>query len=395
MSMKRSTTKHIRTTHTGSLPRPTEMLETMRAMANGQAYDKTGYEAALAKHVAEIVKKQVEAGIDVVTDGECSKPSFQHYVAERLEGFEARMPPGGLAVPTGPMGVDGRDAKLFPDFYQNVLENNPFKHTIRMAPRVCVGPIRYVGQEKLQRDIRNLKTAMAAAGADEGFMPSVAPTTSLKNEYYKNDDEFLDAYGDAMREEWKAILDAGLLLQIDFPSLVSAWDTESNTKSLADYRKWTEGRIAHLNHALRGLPEDRIRFHTCYGVNFGPRVTDLQLEDIIDLIFAIKAGAYSFEAANPRHEHEFHLLERIKVPAGKVLIPGAVTHSNVMIEHPELVADRMTRWARAAGTENVMFGNDCGFQSTAGNSEIPVTVAWAKLQALGNGARIASKRSGP
>jgi len=392
MSMKRSTTKRIRTTHTGSLPRPTEMLETMRAMANGQAYDKAAYEAALTKNVAEIVKKQVEAGIDVVTDGECSKPSFQHYIAERLDGFEARMPAGGLPVPTGPMGVNGRDAKLFPDFYQNVLENNPFKHTIRMAPRVCVGPIKYVGQEKLQRDIRNLKTAMAAAGADEGFMPSVAPTLSLKNEYYKSDDEFLDAYGDAMREEWKAILDAGLLLQIDFPSLVSAWDTESNTKSLADYRTWTEGRIAHLNHALRGLPEDRIRFHTCYGVNFGPRVTDLQLEDVIDLIFTIKAGAYSFEAANPRHEHEFHLLERIKLPAGKILIPGAITHSNVMIEHPELVADRMMRWARAVGAENVIFGNDCGFQSTAGNSEIPVTVAWAKLQALGDGSRLASKR---
>jgi 5-methyltetrahydropteroyltriglutamate--homocysteine methyltransferase len=391
MSMKRSTNK-IRTTHTGSLPRPPEMLETMRAIATGQHYDSGAYEAALTKNVAEIVKRQVEAGIDVVTDGECSKPSFQHYVAERLDGFEARMPPGGLPVPTGPMGVGGRDAQMFPDFYQNVLENNPFKHTIRMAPRVCVGPIRYVGQEKLQRDIRNLKTAMAAAGADEGFMPSLAPTLSMKNEYYKNDDEYLDAYGEAMREEWKTILDAGLLLQIDFPSLVSAWDTASNTMSLADYRKWTEARIAHLNHALHGLPEDRIRFHTCYGVNFGPRASDLQLEDIIDLIFTIKAGAYSFEAANPRHEHEFHVSEKVKLPPGKILIPGAVTHSNVMIEHPELVAERMARWARTAGKENVIFGNDCGFQSTAGNSEIPVTVAWAKLKALGEGARIASKR---
>ena len=390
--MKRSTKDHIRTTHTGSLPRPPDMLETMRAMATGQTYDRPAYEASLTKNVAEIVRKQVEAGIDVVTDGECSKPSFQHYVAERLDGFEARMPPGGLPVPTGPMGVGGRDATMFPDFYRSVLENNPFKHTIRMAPRVCVGPIRYVGQEKLQRDIRNLKTAMAAAGADEGFMPSLAPTLSMKNEYYKNDDEFLAAYGEAMREEWKAILDSGLLLQIDFPSLVSAWDTASNTMSLADYRKWTEARIAHLNHALRGLPEDRIRFHTCYGVNFGPRVSDLQLEEIIDLIFTIRAGAYSFEAANPRHEHEFHLLERIKQPPGKILIPGAITHSNVMIEHPELIADRMERWARAAGRENVIFGNDCGFQSTAGNSEIPVTVAWAKLQALGEGSRIASKR---
>ena len=390
--MKRSTSTHIRTTHTGSLPRPAEMLETMRAMAAGQPYDEKAYEAALTRNIADIVKKQVAAGIDTVTDGECSKPSFQHYVAERLDGFEARMPPGGLPVPTGPMGVGGRDAAMFPDFYANVLENNPFKHTIRIAPRVCVGPIRYVGQEKLQRDIRNLKSAMAAAGADEGFMPSLAPTTSLKNEYYKSDDEFLDAYGEAMREEWKTIIDAGLLLQIDFPSLVSAWDIVSNTTDLAGYRKYTEARIAHLNHALRGLPEDRIRFHTCYGVNFGPRVSDLQLADIVDLFFTIKAGAYSFEAANPRHEHEFHLLERIKLPDGKILIPGAITHSNVMIEHPELVADRIARWAKVAGAENVIFGNDCGFQSTAGNSEIPVTVAYAKLQALGKGAQIASRR---
>jgi 5-methyltetrahydropteroyltriglutamate--homocysteine methyltransferase len=392
MAMKRSSKNHVRTTHTGSLPRPAEMLETMRAMAAGQPIDEKAYEAALTKNIAQIVKQQVEAGIDTVTDGECSKPSFQHYVAERLDGFEARMPPGGLPVPTGPMGVGGRDAQLFPDFYKGVLEHNPFVHTIRIAPRVCVGPIRYVGQAKLQRDIRNLKNAMEAAGADEGFMPSLAPTTSLKNEYYKNEDEFLEAYGEAMREEWKTILDAGLLLQIDFPSLVSAWDTASNTMSLADYRKFTGKRIAHLNHALRGLPDDRIRFHTCYGVNFGPRVTDLQLADVVDLIFTIKAGAYSFEAANPRHEHEFHLFERIKLPEGKILIPGAITHSNVMIEHPELIADRIERWGKAVGRENVIFGNDCGFQSTAGNSEIPVTVAWAKLRALGEGAQLASRR---
>ena len=391
MSMKRSTSR-IRTTHTGSLPRPAEMLDTMRAQAAGQAWDSRAYEAALTRHVADIVRKQVEAGIDVVNDGECSKPSFQTYVAERLEGFEARMPPGGLPVPTGPMGVDGRDAQLFPDFYRNVLENNPFKNTIRVAPRVCVGPIRYVGHEQLQRDIRNLKTAMTAAGADEGFLPASAPVTSLKNEYYKTEEDFITAYGDAMRQEYKAILDAGLLLQIDFPTLVSNWDIAGKTMSLADYRKWAEIRIGYLNHALRGLPEDRIRFHTCYGVNFGPRVTDLQFEDLADLIFTIKAGAYSFEAANPRHEHEWHVLERIKLPDGKILIPGVVTHSNVMIEHPETVADRIERWARVAGRENVLFGNDCGFQSTAGNTEIPITVAWAKLQALGEGSRIASKR---
>ncbi|HEV8015289.1 MAG TPA: cobalamin-independent methionine synthase II family protein [Stellaceae bacterium] len=388
--MKRSTGR-IRTTHTGSLPRPLDMLATMRAIAAGQPYDNVAYEAALSRHVADIVKKQVEAGIDVVTDGECSKPSFQNYVAERLDGFEARMPPGGLPVPTGPIGIDGRDAAMFPDFYRNVLENNPFKDTIRAAPRVCVGPIRYVGQEKLQRDIRNLKTAMAAAGADEGFMPAMSPVTSLKNEYYKTEDAFITAYGDAMREEYQVIIDAGLLLQIDFPGLSSGWDTATGM-TLPDYRKLTEKRIAYLNHALRGLPEDRIRFHTCFGVNFGPRVSDLQLGDTLDLVFTIKAGAYSFESANPRHEHEWRTLEKIKLPDGKILIPGAITHSNVMIEHPLAVADHIERWARAAGRENVLFGNDCGFQSTAGNTEIPVSVAWAKLKSLGDGARIASER---
>jgi 5-methyltetrahydropteroyltriglutamate--homocysteine methyltransferase len=301
------------------------------------------------------------------------------------------MPPGGLPVPTGPIGIDGRDATMFPDFYKNVLENNPFANTIRLPPRVCVGPIRYIGQEKIRRDIANLKAAMTASGADEGFLPAAAPIPAMKNEYYKTDDDYVVAFGDAMREEYQAILDAGLLLQIDFPGLISSWDARTTT-TLAEYRAWAEGRIEHLNHALRGLPEDRIRFHTCYGVNFGPRVSDLQLADIIDLFFTIKAGAYSFEAANPRHEHEWRVPQKVKLPDGKMLIPGVVTHSNVMIEHPEVVADRIERWAGAVGRENVMVGNDCGFQSTAGNTEIPITVAWAKLQALGDGARITSDR---
>ena len=388
--MQRSTDR-ILTTHTGSLPRPPEVLEAMRAKEEGSGINERDFDAALVGHVATIVKRQVDAGIDVVNDGECGKPSFQSYQAERLTGFERRVPAGGMPVPTGPMTAGGRDEQLFPDFYRLVLDNNPFANTIRMAPRVCVAPVTYVGQTKLTRDITNLKTAMAASGAKEGFLPAASPITAAANEYYPTREAFQLAFADAMRVEYQAIIDAGLLLQIDDPRLVSAWDGQRDW-SMPEFRKWAEARIELINHTLRGLPEDRIRFHTCYGVNFGPRVSDLQLEEVIELFYKIRAGSYSFEAANPRHDHEWRVPQRFKVPAGKILIPGVVTHSNPMIEHPELIADRIERWAKSAGRENILVGNDCGFASTAGNNEIPMSVAWAKLVALGEGARLASAR---
>lgn len=387
--MKRSIDR-IRTTHTGSLPRPPGILEAVRAQAQGLPFDVARYEATLKKHVVEIVKQQVEAGIDAVSDGECSKPSFRGYLAERIGGFEARVPKGGIPVP-GPAAPDGRDALMFPDYYQGVLEHNPFANAIRVAPRVCVAPIRYVGQQPLQRDLENLKQAMAAAGAEEGFMPSCSPVPMDQNEHYRSEEEYFEAHGEAMRHEYKAILDAGLLLQIDDPRLVSSWDGRRDM-DLPQYRSWMQKRIEFLNHALRGFPEERIRFHTCYGVNFGPRLSDLQLDQVMDLVLTIRAGAYSFEAANPRHDHEWRIARRFRVPEGRILIPGAITHSNVTVEHAEVVADRIERWAGAAGRENIMVGNDCGFASTAGNAEIPMTVAWAKLRALGEGARVASRR---
>jgi len=388
--MKRSTDR-IRTTHTGSIPRPRELFDFMKAEAAGAPPAKPVYEPALRARVMEVVHQQVDCGIDTVNDGEYSKPSFNNYVARRLAGFEDRMPPGGLPPPTGPVGVGGRDEQAFPDYYRTMLEHNPFAGIIRYPPRVCVAPIRYVGRADLERDLGNLRAAMSAAGADEGFLPSSSPVPAFPNEHYASEEEYSVAYGDAMREEYRAILDAGLLLQIDDPRMVSSWDTRTEW-GLPEYRKWMQGRVELLNHALRGLPVERIRYHTCYGVNFGPRLSDLQLADVIDILFTIRAGAYSFEAANPRHDHEWRLFERVRLPAGKILIPGVITHSNVTIEHPELIADRIERWARTVGPDNLIVGNDCGFQSTAGNTEIPPSVAWAKFKALGEGARIASGR---
>ena len=377
----------IRTTHTGSLPRPPQILQAVREhFATGKAMD----EALLARTVSDVVRRQVEAGIDIVTDGEMSKPSFFAYLSERMDGFEARQPKQDVGR-LGPVDPEGRDASMFPDYYRGFVEHSPFEHTIRVAPRVCEAPVKYVGRKYLERDIANLRRAMASAGAQEGFMPAASPMPFMANVHYRTDEEYFEAYGEAMREEYQAILDAGLYLQIDDPRMVSAWDSRKDM-DVAQYRSWMQGRIAHINHALRGLPVERIRYHTCYGVNFGPRVSDLQLDDVLDLLFTINAGFYSFEAANPRHDHEWRVLARIRLPAGKRLIPGAVTHSNVTIEHPEGVADRMERWIKAAGAQNVMFGNDCGFSSTAGNTEIPETVAWAKLKALADGARIAASR---
>lgn len=377
----------IRTTHTGSLPRPPQILQAVREhFATGKAMD----EALLARTVSDVVRRQVEAGIDIVTDGEMSKPSFFAYLSERMDGFEARQPKQDVGR-LGPVDPEGRDASMFPDYYRGFVEHSPFEHTIRVAPRVCVAPVKYVGRKYLERDIANLRRAMASAGAQDGFMPAASPMPFMANVHYRTDEEYFEAYGEAMREEYQAILDAGFYLQIDDPRMVSAWDSRKDM-DLAQYRSWMQGRIAHINHALRGLPVERIRYHTCYGVNFGPRVSDLQLDDVLDLLFTINAGFYSFEAANPRHDHEWRVLARIRLPAGKRLIPGAVTHSNVTIEHPEGVADRMERWIKAAGAQNVMFGNDCGFSSTAGNTEIPETVAWAKLKALADGARIAASR---
>ena len=381
----------IRTTHTGSLPRPPEILEAMRQREDGALADEAAFDASVFRNVEEIVARQVALGLHVVGDGECGKASFHTYQTERLTGFERRVPPGGMPVPTGPISPHGRDANQFPDFYRGVLEHNPFEHVVRVAPRVCVAPIAYVGREKLRRDIDTLTGALKACGGGAAFMPSTTPIPEAANEHYASNEEYALAYGEAMRVEYLAILDAGLTLQIDDPHMLSSWDKRRDW-TIGEFRAWAAQRVELLNHALRGLPLERVRYHTCYGVNCGPRVSDLQLEEVVDLLFAINVGAYSFEAANPRHEHEWRVFETRRPPAGKMLIPGVVTHSNPMIEHPQVVADRIERWAGVIGRDNLMVGNDCGFASTAGNAEIPMTVAWAKLEVLTEGARLASAR---
>ena len=385
--MNRST-QRILTTHVGSLPRPRDLLQMTLARDRGEPCDERAYEARLGEAVAEVVDTQSRIGLDVIDDGEFGKASFMHYVNQRLSGFEP-----GVGPRAGNPFANSREFQAFPEYYASVGlgTSGPAAKAPHMT---CTGPIAYKGHAELQRDIANLKAALARVGAKEAFMPAVSPSNVeewQRNEYYESTDAFVLAIAEAMREEYKAIVDAGLVLQIDDPRLVTYYNVTPGA-SVADCRKWAERRVEVLNHALRGLPRDRIRFHTCYGINIGPRVHDMELKDIVDLMLKVNAGAYSFEAANPRHEHEWRVWRELKVPEGTVLIPGVITHSNVMVEHPETVADRIVRFAEVAGRENVIAGVDCGFGTFAGSEEILERIVGAKFDALAKGARLASRR---
>ena len=378
--MKRSG-ERILTTHAGSLPRPADLLAMMQA-ADG---DTPKLAARVRSAVKDVVREQADLGLDVITDGEMSKPSFITYVTERLSGFTRSTEPGAL-----PWG-GSKEVTAFPEFYEPSLRQSPNASAPRFA---CTGPITYTGHARVQADIATLETALAGLDVAEAFLPAIAPSNvegRQRNEFYKTDEEYLFAIAEAMREEYTAIVNAGLLLQIDDPRLVTYY-IMSPTSTVAECRRWAEVRVEALNHALRGLPRDRVRFHTCYSINMGPRVHDMQLEDIVDVILKVRAGAYSFEAANPRHEHEWRVWETVKLPEGAVLIPGVITQSTVLVEHPELVAERIQRFASVVGRENVIAGADCGFASFAGSTEIHPSVVWAKLQSLVDGARIASRR---
>jgi len=375
--------ERILVSHAGSLPRPPELREMLEAKNAGRPYDRDAFDRAVREAVADAVRRQVEIGIDIVNDGELSKLSFTYYVRERLAGV---VPSDGASHEHG--RIYGRDAIDFPEFFGG-RDNQQGREA------VCVAPLRYVGQEAVQADIANLKAALAGVQGRnvDAFLPAVAPGTIehwLTNEHYETDDEYLDAIGEAMREEYRAIVDAGFILQIDDPDLGDGWQVHREM-SLAAYHRFADRRIEALNYALRGLPEERIRFHICWGSYHGPHLHDIPLREIIDLVLKVRAQVYSIEAATPAHEHEWRVFRDVKLPEGKALMPGVVGHCSDFVEHPRLVADRLIKYANLVGKENVIAGTDCGIPPRVGHP----SVGWAKYEAMVEGARLATRELWP
>ncbi len=391
--MKHSTDR-ILTTHVGSLPRPDDMIGMLGAKMSGQPIDEGALEARLPSAVAELVVRQVKTGLDVINDGEVGRTSFILYADERLTGFETREITGKDAPRAVHYLAGSREYLAFPEYYdpnqvfQSVTGGRPAKEIF------CSGPITYKGHDLLQRDIANMKAAVEGMPVEEVFFPAVSPNQvgyRRRNEYYRTEEEYEIAIADALHEEYRAIVDAGFLVQVDDPQLVTHWMRNPDL-TVEECRRWAAHHVEVLNYALRDIPRDRIRFHTCYSISLGPRVHDMEMKDIIDIIARINAGAHSFEAANVRHEHEWRLWETVKLPEDTVLIPGVVTQSHATVEHPELVAERIERFASIVGRERVIAGVDCGFASTVRSLDMPPSVVWAKLNSLVEGARIASAR---
>jgi len=399
----RISTNHILTSHVGSLPRPDELIAANQARDSGGAIEPQRFEQTLAGAVANIVCRQHQTGIDVPNDGEFGKSmaqrvnygSWWRYSWQRLGGIEAgeqtlyemtprRSRPGEIVLTS--FG-DRRDRSMFATAYgdpESGITTGP-----RPPSPVCIGPLTYAGGDMLKADIANLKAAMNAAGVEEAFMTAVAPASCARigNRYYKSDEEFLFACADAMREEYQAIVDAGLILQLDDPCLAEGWDQVNPEPSVADYQKLVSTWIDALNHALRGLSPDRIRLHLCWGSWHGPHVTDIAMRDIIEVVLKARVGAVSFEAGNVRHEHEWKVWQDVKLPDDKIILPGVVSHATNVVEHPELVAERILRFAGLVGRERVIASTDCGL-----GGRIHPQIAWAKLEALAQGAALATKQ---
>ena len=402
--------ERIPVTHAGSLIRPAGLLSFLSAVDQGKAFDSADYRAALGKAVADVVAKQVETGIDVVDDGEMGKANWITYLYERTTGLESR-PIKDRVTSILPAS---RDRQHFPGAYAELdaLDERAARASTRLgadkaeaagdsgngggaAAWYCTGPMTY-NRAALDRDIANFKAALDAAGKDisAGFLPVVAPASAywLQNEYYGSDEEFVYALADTLHEEYKGIVDAGLLLQVDDAVLMHEADTMlSRGQSYDEYRRWAQLRVDALNHALRGLPEDRVRYHICFGSWHGPHAYDPPLRDAVDLVLQVKARYYLMEQANPRHEHEWKIWEDVTLPDDKVLVPGVVTHHTNVVEHPELVAQRLVRLANVVGRDRVMGGTDCGFAQGAFVHRVHEEIQWAKLASLVEGARIASR----
>jgi 5-methyltetrahydropteroyltriglutamate--homocysteine methyltransferase len=403
--MKRSQDR-ILTSHVGSLPRPDALIEANRARDAGESTDEAAYQKLLKDGVGEVVRLQKQAGVGIPNDGEFGKSMGQKvnfgawltYAHRRLSGLDLTGAPGDADVITRPkpgqLVLKGaefrRDRVKFAEAYADP-ESGVFNGMGRLFARrpVCIGPVAYTGHDALKSDIANFKAALAANGYDEGFMTAIGPGSAsrLINRYYDTDDDFVFAVAEAMREEYKAIVDAGLILQLDDPSVAESWEMITPPPPPSEYRKFAMVRVEALNRAIRDLPKDRIRFHLCWGSWHGPHTTDIEMKDIVEVMLAVDCQAYSFEAANVRHEHEWAIWKDVKLPAGKIVLPGIVSHATNVVEHPDLVADRICRFAELVGKENVVASTDCGL-----GGRIHPQIAWAKLEALGEGAGIASER---
>jgi 5-methyltetrahydropteroyltriglutamate--homocysteine methyltransferase len=374
--MKRST-ERILTTHTGSLPRPDDLVTMLYAKDKGELQDQAAFAARVREATAAVVRQQVECGVDVVNDGEVGKIGYSTYVKDRLTGFE------GEAAP-----LRAADLLEFPEYARRALR-------VRMQRPACTGPITYKDKEALRQDLENFKAALQGVNPEEAFLSAASPgviSLFLKNDYYPNHEAYIEALADVMKEEYDAIHQAGFLLQIDCPDLAMGRHIQFAGADLEEFRRNAELHIEALNHALADIPPDRMRLHLCWGNYEGPHHLDVPLHDIIDIVLKARPSGLSFEAANPRHAHEWKVFHEFTLPADKVLIPGVLDSTTNYIEHPELVAERLCRFAEVVGRENVIAGTDCGFATFAGVADVDPKIVWAKFRAMAEGARLASKQ---
>jgi len=381
----------ILTTHVGSLIRPPDLVELLRRRRDGEGYDEAEHQAVLRRSVAGVVRRQAEAGLDVVSDGEFGKGlAWWSYVRERIGGFEERpWGPGGRREPER----QSQDRREFADFYAEYNAAHRPEGYPEKGEWVCVGPIEYVGRDALRADIDNLKTAVQGVDVVDAFLPVVAPASIVpvrRDEFYASEEEFVFAMADALNVEYRTIADAGLIVQIDDAFLATMYDSMVPPATMDEYRAWAELRIEALNRALRGVPPERARYHVCWGSWNGPHTHDVPLRDIVDLVLRVNVGAYLLEQANPRHEHEWRVWEDVALPDGKVLVPGLISHATNVVEHPELVCERIVRLARLVGRERVIASTDCGFAQSPFLRRVHPSIQWAKLAALSEGARLAT-----